>query len=102
MLVGGGGGVAMGEQVNPRRMDLLALLDDRARLVATGLGHDLGPLRPGSVGEHLASCRRCGALVIITPSQGIGVRGTACSVPCRRRRQLRLLSRTSPPTTDEV
>jgi hypothetical protein len=75
----------------PDRMDLLALLEDRARMVARRLGHDIGPLRPGRAAEHLAGCSRCGALLIITPSRGIGVRGTACSVDCRTRRRLRLV-----------
>jgi len=75
----------------PQRMDLLTLLEDHARLVAQRLGHDLGPLQPSRLGEHLAACRRCSALAIITPSHRIGVHGTACSVSCRTRRRLRLI-----------
>jgi hypothetical protein len=87
--------MSMVEQVRPQKgMNLLARLEDRARHVARQLGHDLGPLRPGQVGEHHAACRRCGGLAIITPSHGLGIRGTACSVQCRTRRRLRPLPST--------
>jgi hypothetical protein len=83
--------MSMGEQVLPASMGLLARLEDRARHVARQLGHDLGPLRMGRLGEHVADCRRCGGLAIITPAHGMGVRGTACSVQCLTRRRLRPL-----------
>ena len=81
----------MGEQVLPEGWGLLVRLEDRARYVARQLGHDLGPLRFGGQGEHVAACRHCGGLAIITPSHGLGIRGTACSVPCCIRRRLRPL-----------
>jgi hypothetical protein len=81
----------MGETVMPPRMDLLARLEDRARFVARRLGHDLGPLEPGEAGEHQAVCRRCSALLVLTPTRGIGVGGTACRMDCRSRRHLRLI-----------
>lgn len=83
--------MSMGEQVIPAGVSLLVRLEDRARHVARQLGHDLGPLRSGDLGEHVAACGRCGGLAIITPSHGLGIRGTACSVQCHTRGLLRLL-----------
>jgi hypothetical protein len=72
------------------RMGIVTLLECLARLSAQRLGHDVGPLRPGRMGEHIAVCARCGGLIILAaPPRKPEIRGTACGVHCRSRRRMR-------------
>jgi hypothetical protein len=88
----------MGQQTEDgaaKTLNVPEWLVERAALMAEEHGHLLGPMAAGAQeGEIVGSCRRCGALAIVSVRpERAGIRGTACSHSCRTRQAIRSIHR---------